>query len=499
MLRFILDKNTKNLPAKINSPFDLAPSKEVIRPQEGASRCLKGRTNKLVAPIATTTTQVRVKEYSCPNLEGQLSLLENLTNVRHLLRNIFQLRNQSNLFAGRIKRFLSNWERLTTDKEVLNIVKGWEIPLLAKPIQQREPHSIKMTVEETSTVDLEVNSMLGKGAIRLAIPKEDQILSNIFLRPKTTGGDRPILNLKELNQFVPYQHFKMEGLKDLKTMVQQGDLFCKIDLKDAYYTVPLSTKSRKYVRFKWRGNLYEFLCLAFGLGPAPRVFTKLLKIPIFILRRINIRLIIYLDDLLLMGETLQEIEMARDSTIFLFHHLGFVINLKKSVLTPQTRIEFLGIVIDSNAMTISLPEGKAQSLTKLCQHTLTLKQITLREPSSLIGKLRVTAPAILPAPLQLRYLQQLLIQKQHLYQCYESLVSLDKSCLMELKWWITNLNLSKGKPIHLEPPEMIIQSDAAKTGGWGATMGKTSTGGQWNKVESQLHINIQELIAAELP
>ena len=104
-------------------------------------------------------------------------------------------------------------------------------------------------------------------------------------------------------------------------------------------------------------------------------------------------------------------------------HLGFVINLKKSVLTPQTRIEFLGIMIDSNAMTLSLPEGKAQSLTKLCQHTLTSQQITLKELASLIGKLRATAPAILPAPLQLRYLQQLLIQKQQLYQCYESLVN----------------------------------------------------------------------------
>ena len=167
-----------------------------------------------------------------------------------------------------------------------------------------------------------------------------------------------------------------------------------------------------------------------------------------------------------MGETLQEIEIARDTTIFLFHHLGFVINLKKSVLTPQTRIEFLGIVIDSNAMTLYLPEGKAQSLTKLCQQTLTSQQITLRELSSLIGKLRATAPAIMPAPLQLRYLQHLLIQKQHLYQCYESSVSLDKQCKTELKWWIMNLTLAKGKPIHLEPPEMTIQSDAAKTGGW---------------------------------
>ena len=53
-------------------------------------------------------------------------------------------------------------------------------------------------------------------------------------------------------------------------------------------------------------------------------------------------------------------------------------------------------------------------------------------------------------------------------------------------------------PMHLPPPEMIICSDAAKTGGWGAACGAQSTGGTWNMEESALNINIQELMAAEL-
>ena len=47
--------------------------------------------------------------------------------------------------------------------------------------------------------------------------------------------------------------------------------------------------SRKYIRFIWEGNLYEFLCLCFGLGPAPLIFTKLMKIPISVLRKLNVR------------------------------------------------------------------------------------------------------------------------------------------------------------------------------------------------------------------
>ena len=107
----------------------------------------------------------------------------------------------------------------------------------------------------------------------------------------------------------------MEGLKQLKDLLRQNDLMVEVDLKDVYFSIPLHPETQKYVRFQWKGNLYQFLCLYFGLGPAPRIFTKLLKIPISILRRINIRLIIYLDDILIMGRSLEEILMSRDSNI----------------------------------------------------------------------------------------------------------------------------------------------------------------------------------------
>ena len=145
------------------------------------------------------------------------------------------------------------------------------------------------------------------------------------------------MNLKVLNKFIPYKHLKMEGLHCLKYLLKKNDFLCKIDLKDAYFSVPLCMSSRKFVRLTWSGNLYEFLCLYFGLGAAPRIFSKLLKVPIALLRRLNIRLVIYLDDIFLMGRT-EEILMSRDTLIFLLQHLGFGINLKKSVLKSSQQV-----------------------------------------------------------------------------------------------------------------------------------------------------------------
>ena len=111
-------------------------------------------------------------------------------------------------------------------------------------------------------------------------------LSNILLVKKKEGvgagkgGGRnlPCINLKALNNFIPYKHFKMEGLHCLKYLLEKNDLLCKIYLKDAYLSVPPCLSSRKLVTFACLGNLYEFLHFCFGLGSAPRIFLKLLKV-----------------------------------------------------------------------------------------------------------------------------------------------------------------------------------------------------------------------------
>ena len=173
-----------------------------------------------------------------------------------------------------------------------------------------------MNKEQRHLVDVEVDEMLRKGAImKCSQDLGKGFISNLFLVGKKGGGYRPVINLKHLNFFIHYQHFKMEGLHHLKFMLRKGDYMCKLDLKDAYFSVPLHLSSRKLVRFRWSGKLYEFLCLCFGLGPAPRIFTKLLKVPMAILRRLGIRIIIYLDDMLLIGKTIEETIMIRDHCI----------------------------------------------------------------------------------------------------------------------------------------------------------------------------------------
>ena len=86
-----------------------------------------------------------------------------------------------------------------------------------------------------------------------------------FLMPKKSGGWRPILNLKPLNKFLVVDSFKMETLKNVILAVQPGEWLSSIDLKDAYFHVPVQQLHRKYLCFSLQGTSYQYKVLPFGL------------------------------------------------------------------------------------------------------------------------------------------------------------------------------------------------------------------------------------------
>jgi hypothetical protein len=106
-----------------------------------------------------------------------------------------------------------------------------------------------------------------------------------FCVPEKSGGFRSIVNLKPLNRFIVYEHFQMENLETVRYLVREGDWFIKLDVKDAYLTVPVNSSQQKYLRFAWKGRVYQFRCITFGLSPTPRIFTNILEVAVAFLRR----------------------------------------------------------------------------------------------------------------------------------------------------------------------------------------------------------------------
>ena len=285
--------------------------------------------------------------------------------------------------------FFHVWEGLTSDGEILQLVKGVKLEFVddaeLPAFQTAQP---RLNHKERKIIHSEIQKLAGKKILSVSPceARTDQILSPIFTRPKKDGSHRMILNLKNLNQDIECHHFKMDTLLTALTLITPGCYMASIDLKDAYYSVPIDEQNKKFLCFMWDRQLWQFDCLPNGLALAPRKFTKLLK-PVFAhLRQQGHISTAFLDDFLLLAESELACVDNIQATVQLLRSLGFIVHPDKSVLIPSQTIQYLGVIINSCDMTVTVTEERKASLLSACNQLLRDGRVTIRELAKVIGK-----------------------------------------------------------------------------------------------------------------
>jgi len=377
----------------------------------------------------------------------------------------------------------------------LNTVRGYKIPFVRPPVQIHVQRNCIFNESESKEVQKSVDKLLSLGSIVETIHTPGEFISTIFLVPKPDGSFRFILNLKKLNKFLEHVHFKMEDHRTVLRLMTKGCYFASIDLKEAYNLIPIYKEHRKFLRFIWNGKLYEFSCLAFGLSTGPRVFTKLLKPVIAFLRSNGITLVIYIDDILIIGSSYDDCKSSVDRTIEVLESLGFVINRCKSQLSPSQVIRYLGFIFDSNLMSISLPTDKRHKIVKLCSTIKRRRSVTVQKFSEFIGLLISACPAVPYGMLYTKIFERSkFLSLRAGMGNYESKIIITEEIISDIDWWEKTIPVCS-QSIRPDTYSLEIFSDASKTG-WGLACGDCKSHGWWSNDETQEHINVLELIAA---
>ena len=161
-------------------------------------------------------------------------------------------------------------------------------------------------------------------------------------------------------------------------MVTRNCFMPTIDSKDAYYSVAIGRLFQKFLKCKWKDELYCLTCFPNGLGPCPRKFTKLNKVPIIILHFENVPLSGYIDEFFTKGDIFSICEENIHKIMRSYAKLGFVINFKKSQIVPTQRIRILDFVMDSVKMIVTLTEEKKEKLKTLVLNLLRINKFTIR-------------------------------------------------------------------------------------------------------------------------
>ena len=438
---------------------------------------------------------IRGPQHGTKTKEAEASQVRDDQEV--IQRKISQLKasKTKNFKAGTLQNKIHEWRKLTNDQWILDTVKGYSIEFWRKPFQNLPPSVTDFGKIQNKIVDQEIENLLQKEAISECEHENDEFLSNIFLVKKKNGEFRTVINLKNLNNFIEYHHFKMETIETVLNSVQRHSYFISLDLQNAYFSLPVIQSHRKFLKFEWKGKLYQFNCLCFRISSAPRVFTKLMKVVFSHIRRLGIVTFYYIDDSLLEAGSPELCLEQANILMSMFENLGFFINHEKSNLIPSTKIEYLGHVIDSVEFKVFLPEEKIQKILKFCTEILNSENLTIRVVARLIGLFTSAKYAIRLAPLFYRYLNR---DKVHALNVsndnFDAKISLSVEAITEVKWWENNIVIKNGKDIRPGKISNYIETDASKIG-WGALFEGTTTGGRWTEQESLLHINLLELKA----
>ena len=152
------------------------------------------------------------------------------------------------------------WQSLGAEPWVVKTLRlGYRIPFSSLPPLSSRPVAFS-TYQESSprfeALAQEVSKMIEKGALEEVPNPDPGFYNRIFLVEKATGGWRPVIDLSLLNSFVRLTSFKMETVATVLASIRRGQFMASIDLKDAYFQIPVHPESRKYLRFVWKEKIF---------------------------------------------------------------------------------------------------------------------------------------------------------------------------------------------------------------------------------------------------
>ena len=214
--------------------------------------------------------------------------------------------------------------------------------------------------------------------------------------PKGDGTYRPITDCKRplgvsINNCMSdiVTTFSYNSIDDVVALLSPGDYMATIDISAAYRSVSVHPEHWKYQGISWELDGQQRFMLdtrvCFGLKNAPFLYSHISNFVVRCMhRRGYMRIVNYLDDFIVLGDSFQSCQEAQSVLIHLLISLGFYISWKKCT-SPSSFTRYLGIDFDSNAMTISLPADKMEKLHNELQFFEGRTRATKRQLQRLCG------------------------------------------------------------------------------------------------------------------
>jgi hypothetical protein len=220
-----------------------------------------------------------------------------------------------------------------------------------KPVQSR---NYRVSPYVQREMDKEWKEMLRLGVIRRS---ESEWNSPAFMIPKKDGTRRFVVNYQKLNAISKRPAYPIPNMTDILEKLGNARFITTLDIRSAYWQIPVEESSRKYTAFSLPGRgIFEFCRMPFGLHGAPGTFQTLID------KLINVELqpyvFGYLDDIIIVTDTFEKHLETREKVLKRLLGAGLVLKREKcNFCKPE--LKYLGYIVNRAGLNIDAEMVKA--------------------------------------------------------------------------------------------------------------------------------------------
>jgi hypothetical protein len=278
---------------------------------------LSDEQRELYNQMAATDQQRLLSRSRCPHLD---------LDQRKRLRDLLLKRRK--LWEGEIRGACNTGTH--------HIQLEHDYPIVTRP--RRHPED-----QARDIVD-EVLQMLKDKVIR---PSNSAYVNEVVMVKKPNGKWRVCIDFRALNKVTELDKYPLPRLADLLKSVKASTHFIALDQRWGYWQIPLEESSCRYTAFRCPAGLFEFVVMPFGLVNAPATFQRIMDKLFGDLRYEGVST--YLDDILLHGQSVDEVLDKLDEVLARMEQAGLHLNLEKCDFFPS-RLKYLGHIFAEGRM-----------------------------------------------------------------------------------------------------------------------------------------------------
>lgn len=261
--------------------------------------------------------------------------------------------------------------------------------------------------------------------------------------------------------------YSLPTITDLISKLQiegTGASIWKADLARSYRQLRSDPVDAPLLGIKHLGKVYLDRCPPFGCRSSSAACQRVANALVYIMAGNDHHCLAYLDDFSGCHASVTTAQAGFDAFVRLTDHLGLKLSHQKCT-PPSTVVEWLGYKIDTNFMTISIPQQKMNEVIEECSKWLNRRQVKKSMVQSILGKLAHLAGCVQHGR---KFLSRIIATLKQFGD--NKWITVNDEFIKDIKWFYLYARSSNGINIYsTNRPTIVIECDSSLQGGGGVS------------------------------